>query len=138
MLSRMVIRVAAGKGRKDRYVMLSPRLLDILRAYWRKARPQVWLFPGDLPGQPISTAAVEDACRILRAKHRILRLQCRHGRFNANRGRYVVSEACVIGQCQRHVDSYSPVTCQWPPSRRDLGCYGNSGIKRRTEGRTDL
>jgi len=60
---RMVIRVAAGKGRKDRYVMLSPRLLDILRAYWRKARPKDWLFPGDLPGQPISTAAVEDACR---------------------------------------------------------------------------
>ena len=60
---RMVIRVVAGKGRKDRYVMLSPRLLDILRAYWRKARPQQWLFPGDLPGQPISTSAVEDACR---------------------------------------------------------------------------
>ncbi len=60
---RMVIRVEAGKGRKDRYVMLSPKLLDILRAYWRKARPPHWLFPGDLPGQPISTAAVEDACR---------------------------------------------------------------------------
>ena len=55
--------MAAGKGRKDRYVMLSPRLLDILRVYWRKARPKDWLFPGDLPGQPISTAAVEDACR---------------------------------------------------------------------------
>jgi len=54
---------AAGKGRKDRYVMLSPRLLDILRAYWRKARPKDWLFPGDLPGQPISTAAVENACK---------------------------------------------------------------------------
>ena len=60
---RMVIRVEAGKGRKDRYVMLSPRLLDILRAYWRKVRPQGWLFPGDLPGQPISTAAVENVCR---------------------------------------------------------------------------
>lgn len=60
---RMVIRVEAGKGRKDRYVMLSPRLLDILRAYWRKARPKDWLFPGDLPGQPISTAAVENVCR---------------------------------------------------------------------------
>jgi integrase/recombinase XerD len=60
---RMVIRVAAGKGGKDRYVMLSPKLLDILRAYWRKARPQHWLFPGDLPGQPISTGAVELVCR---------------------------------------------------------------------------
>lgn len=65
---RMVIRVEAGKGRKDRYVMLSPKLLDILRAYWRKARPQQWLFPGDLPGQPISTAAVEHVCRQVRAQ----------------------------------------------------------------------
>lgn len=60
---RMVIRVEAGKGGKDRYVMLSPKLLDILRAYWRKARPRHWLFPGDLPGQPISRAAVEHVCR---------------------------------------------------------------------------
>jgi len=60
---RMVIRVEAGKGRKDRYVMLSPRLLDILRDYWRQARPKEWLFPGDLPGQPISTSAVELVCR---------------------------------------------------------------------------
>jgi integrase/recombinase XerD len=63
---RMVIRVEAGKGRKDRYVMLSPKLLDILRAYWRKARPHQWLFPGDLPGQPISTSAVEFVCRQVR------------------------------------------------------------------------
>src|SRR5450631_742904 len=63
---RMVIRVAAGKGSKDRYVMLSPKLLDILRAYWRKARPQHWLFPGDLPGQPITASAVEVVCRQVR------------------------------------------------------------------------
>ena len=60
---RMVIRVEAGKGRKDRYVMLSPRLLDILRDYWKTARPQEWLFPGDRPGEPITTSAVEVACR---------------------------------------------------------------------------
>ena len=60
---RMVIRVEAGKGGKDRYVMLSPKLLDILRTYWRKARPQHWLFPGDLPGRPISTCAVEIVCK---------------------------------------------------------------------------
>ena len=65
---RMVIRVAAGKGSKDRYVMLSPKLLDILRAYWRKARPQHWLFPGDLPGQPITASAVEVVCRQVRAQ----------------------------------------------------------------------
>jgi integrase/recombinase XerD len=63
---RMVIRVVAGKGRKDRYVMLSPRLLDILVDYWRQTRPKEWLFPGDRPGQPITTGAVEDACRQVR------------------------------------------------------------------------
>src|SRR5215218_9613425 len=44
--SRMVIRVEHGKGAKDRYVMLSPQLLGILRSYWRLARPVHWLFPG--------------------------------------------------------------------------------------------
>lgn len=63
---RMVIRVEQGKGRKDRYVMLSPRLLDLLRGYWRAARPKEWLFPGDLPGQPITASAVEDVCRTVR------------------------------------------------------------------------
>ena len=47
--ARMVIRVEQGKGQKDRYVMLSPRLLKILRDWWRVERPQPWLFPGDLP-----------------------------------------------------------------------------------------
>jgi site-specific recombinase XerD len=63
---RMVIRVDEGKGRKDRYVMLSPKLLDILRDYWRTARPKQWLFPGDLPGKPITPCAVEIACRTAR------------------------------------------------------------------------
>jgi integrase len=43
---RMVIRVEHGKGGKDRYVMLSPQLLRILRVYWRLTRPKHWLFPG--------------------------------------------------------------------------------------------
>ena len=61
--ARMVIRVEQGKGQKDRYVMLSPRLLKILRDWWRVERPQPWLFPGDLPGQHISREAVEQACQ---------------------------------------------------------------------------
>jgi site-specific recombinase XerD len=64
---RMVIRIEEGKGRKDRYVMLSPKLLDVLRDYWRAARPKLWLFPGDLPGQPITTSAVGLVCRKARA-----------------------------------------------------------------------
>jgi site-specific recombinase XerD len=64
---RMVIRVAQGKGRKDRYVMLSPRLLGMLREYWRLVRPKEWLFPGYF-GQPITTHAVEHACRQVRLR----------------------------------------------------------------------
>ncbi len=63
---RMTIRVEQGKGQKDRYVMLSPKLLDLLRSYWRAARPKEWLFPGDVAGQPITSSAVEDVCRIVR------------------------------------------------------------------------
>ncbi len=44
--SRMLIRVNQGKGDKDRYVMLSPSLLELLRDWWRQARPKAWLFPG--------------------------------------------------------------------------------------------
>ena len=42
---RSMLRIEEGKGRKDRYVMLSPRLLAVLRAYWRAARPRQFLFP---------------------------------------------------------------------------------------------
>lgn len=61
--ARMVVRVEQGKGQKDRYVMLSPKLLEILREWWRVERPRHWLFPGDRPGQPITRFAVEQACQ---------------------------------------------------------------------------
>ena len=65
---RMVIRVRQGKGSKDRYVMLSPRLLTLLREYWKANRrrkvyqPSPWLFPGNVPGQPITDGAVYESC----------------------------------------------------------------------------
>jgi len=59
---RMVIRVEQGKGRKDRYVMLSPHLLSLLRAWWKAARPQGWLFPGRDPAQPMTTRQLNRAC----------------------------------------------------------------------------
>ena len=68
---RMVIRVDQGKGRKDRYVMLSPKLLETLRSYWRAVRPKDWLFEGDIPGQPITTNSVELACKKARRLSRM-------------------------------------------------------------------
>ena len=60
--ARMVIRVEQGKGRKDRYVMLAPCLLDLLRAWWKAARPQGWLFPGQNPVNPLTTRQLNRAC----------------------------------------------------------------------------
>ena len=51
---RMLLRVDQGKGNKDRYVPLSPRLLEQLRAYWRRTRPPHWLFPSPIAGRPLS------------------------------------------------------------------------------------
>jgi integrase/recombinase XerD len=68
---RMVIRVEQGKGQKDRYVMLSSKLLQILRSWWPVNKPKEWLFPGDQVGGHITRAAVEDACQ---NAHRICRI----------------------------------------------------------------
>ncbi len=60
--ARMLIRVEQGKGRKDRFVMLAPDLLDLLRQWWRVKRPRGWLFPGQQPAQPITTRQLNRAC----------------------------------------------------------------------------
>jgi integrase/recombinase XerD len=68
---RMVIRVEQGKGRTDRYVMLSPKLLQILRDWWRVHRPQGWLFPGDKVGSHIGKCTIDEACQKARRRCRI-------------------------------------------------------------------
>ncbi len=60
---RQIVRVRQGKGRKDRQVMLSPKLLETLRTYWKSYRPTWWLFPGDKPGSPITQTSVWRICR---------------------------------------------------------------------------
>jgi site-specific recombinase XerD len=57
--TRMVIRVDQGKGRKDRYLMLSPTLLETLREYWKAFRPVRWLFEGRPKGNPLSPSTAE-------------------------------------------------------------------------------
>jgi site-specific recombinase XerD len=69
---RRLIHVRLGKGGKDRYVMLSERLLEILRGYWVKVRPQGgWLFPGRKAGEPITRHAVEKAVHAAAAKAKL-------------------------------------------------------------------
>jgi site-specific recombinase XerD len=61
---RQLIRIQEGKGGKDRYAMLSPRLLDVLRTYWRAARPTGdYLFPSWRAGKHLSSSALQQACR---------------------------------------------------------------------------
>jgi len=76
---RMVIRVEQGKGRIDRYVMLSQKLLEILRDWWRVDRPKRWLFPGDQVDNHIGRCTIEEACQ---KAHR-----SRQFRMPAERGR---------------------------------------------------
>ena len=65
--ARMLLRVEQGKGRKDRHAMLSPQLLELLRAWWREGRrlgmllPRGWLFPGRNPIEPLSTRQLNRA-----------------------------------------------------------------------------
>ena len=68
---RMVLRITKGKGQKDRYVMLSPKLLAVLRDWWKVERPRHWLFPGERREAPITRRAVQLACRIARRRARL-------------------------------------------------------------------
>jgi integrase/recombinase XerD len=58
---RMLLRVEQGKGQKDRFVMLSPQLLELLRDWWQVARPRGWLFPGLDPVNPMSARQLRRA-----------------------------------------------------------------------------
>jgi integrase/recombinase XerD len=75
--SRMTLRVEQGKGRKDRYAMLSPVLLERLRVWWRDARAKGkmldggWLFPGQNPINPLTTRQLNRVCHTAVAVARI-------------------------------------------------------------------
>ena len=62
--NRMLIRVEQGKGRKDRYAMLSPQLLELLRAWWLQCRSQGWLFPGRDPVLPVTSRQLNRVCHM--------------------------------------------------------------------------
>ena len=65
---RMLIRVEQAKGNKDRYTLLSQRLLNELRAYWRLYRPEAWLFPGDKPGTHVHETVVQKVMTLAKVK----------------------------------------------------------------------
>jgi len=69
--SRMTIFVRQGKGKRDRYTILSPTLLCQLREYWKIFKPVIWLFPGGTPDRPLSPCSVQRASCKARLKARI-------------------------------------------------------------------
>jgi len=75
---RMIIRVEQGKGGKDRNVMLSPSLLDLLRSWWKAARPRGFLFPGRDPAQPMTTRQLNRACHAADINKRVSLHTLRH------------------------------------------------------------
>ena len=70
---RMVVHVREGKGKYPRQVMLSPKLLELLRIYWRWRKPKDWLFPGQKPGAPMHLSGIRQICQQLRKKAGIAR-----------------------------------------------------------------
>jgi integrase len=84
---RMLLRVEQGKGQKDRFVMLSPQLLELLRDWWQIAPPRGWLFPGLDPVNPMSTRQL---CRAVSAAARAA------GRDTMGRERYPKSGRLMI------------------------------------------
>ena len=78
---RMMLRVEQGKGQRDRDVMLSPQLLQLLREWWKAARPQVWLFPGQNPINPVTARQLNRA--VTAAKNHGRHLQARLAAYPA-------------------------------------------------------
>ena len=80
--TRMLLRIEQGKGRRDRHAMLSPQLLELLRDWWRIARPPAWLFPGRDPMLPLTTRqlnrAVHAAAAMAEIKKRVTPHTLRH------------------------------------------------------------
>ena len=70
---RMQLRIASGKGAKQRLVPLSPRLLEALREYWKQVRPQSWLFPGRTIEVPLRPTTIQKTCKAAAQKARILK-----------------------------------------------------------------
>jgi integrase len=112
--ARMVIHLRQGKGHKDRDVMLSPRLLSVLREYWKACRPGPFLFPGRKPDRPVAVRTVQKVCQRALEASGLSKHVHMHTLRNASpyyttfrRTAYFQGNSCCPGVCFR----------SWRPSR---------------------
>jgi integrase/recombinase XerD len=109
---RMLLRVERGKGRKDRHAMLSPQLLELLRAWWREGRrrslllPGGWLFPGRNPVEPLSARQL---CRAVRAAAHAAGIK---KRVSPHTLRHSFRHAPPRARCRYSRDSDASGSCQ--------------------------
>ena len=132
---RMQLKINGGKGGKDRYVPISPRLLEELRNYWKLDRPAVYLFPGKTADVPLSGATVQKACKLATALARInknvtphtLRHSYATGLLEAGVDLMAISKllghssfitTMIYLHCRRQHLGQSPSPLDWLPTRQ--------------------
>jgi integrase/recombinase XerD len=120
---RMMLRVERGKGRKDRHAMRFPVLLALLRDWYRIARPQGWLFPGQNPANPMTTRQLSRACHAVVVNAAIILL------ISVKRMSLLFSRISVNGTSRNRPDAYPrkvillimPACCSVMPSDEPIG-----------------
>jgi site-specific recombinase XerD len=132
---RMQLKINGGKGGKDRYVPISPRLLEELRTYWKISRPSNYLFPGKTPDTPLSGATVQKACKLAAAQARITKRVTPHtlrhsyatGLLEAGVDLMAISKllghssfltTMIYLHCRRQHFNAAPSPIDWLPTRQ--------------------
>jgi integrase/recombinase XerD len=106
---RMQIRVNEGKGKKDRYTILSAVNLKLLRDYWTLYRPNTWLFPGESPDKPITTRTIQKVFEISRDKAGIVKPSTVHS-LRHSFATHLLETGTDIFHIQRLMGHSSPKT----------------------------
>ena len=117
-----LLRIRQGKGAKDRLVPLSDTLLEQLRAYWHRHHPDDWLFPGRIPGQPLSSTSIQRAYHIAKTRAGVAKAGGIHGMRHAY-ATHQLEAGLPVHRLQRllgHRDLHSTLRyVHWVPDGRE-------------------